>query len=213
MCKMYKRFSVHGLARNVGTVFYTFLGSGKSRNLTAYRKDSSLWQYFSNMRNFLTRNFSENWECYVLFESSVFAIKELLKMRNKNCRPDINNQKQQWKGVLNVEWKKLLDNTTQNGQFLIQVWNLTKANFFVGVFWLLYQHSIGRFCLLPEWFFKHQKQRPKGILQKKLFLNNFRIPRKPLLAESSFKVAECFKKETLAQVFLCKFHKFLRNFL
>ena len=55
------------------------------------------------MRNFLTRNFSENCECYVLFESSVFAVKELLKMRNKNCRTDINNQKQPWKGVLNIE--------------------------------------------------------------------------------------------------------------
>ena len=30
--------SVHGLARNVGTVLYTFLATDKSRNLTAYRK-------------------------------------------------------------------------------------------------------------------------------------------------------------------------------
>ena len=42
---------------------------------------------------------------------------------------------------------------------------------------------------------------------KKMFLKDFRIQRKTLVPESSFKVAECFKKETLAQVFLCKFHK------
>ena len=58
-------------------LLYTFLASGKSRNPTAYRKGSSLWQYFSNMRNFLIRNFSKNCECYVLLESPVFAIKEL----------------------------------------------------------------------------------------------------------------------------------------
>ena len=56
---------------------YTFLASCKSRNLTAYRKGSSLWQYFSNMKNFLTRNFRKNCELYVFFESSVLAIKEL----------------------------------------------------------------------------------------------------------------------------------------
>ena len=43
--------------------------------------------------------------------------------------------------------------------------------------------------------------------KKKMFLKDFRIQRKTLVPESSFKVAECFKKETLAQVFLCKFHK------
>ena len=61
---------------------------------------------------FLTRNFSENCECYVLFESSVFAIKELYRRRNKNREPRINNQKKPWKGVPNIEWKKLLDNTS-----------------------------------------------------------------------------------------------------
>ena len=39
MCNFY------GLARNVETVFYAFLASGKSRNAAAYRKDSSLRQY------------------------------------------------------------------------------------------------------------------------------------------------------------------------
>ena len=53
------------------------------------------------MRNFLTRNFSKN--CYVLFECSVFAIKELQQMRNKNHRTDINNQKQPWKDVLSIK--------------------------------------------------------------------------------------------------------------
>ena len=57
-------------------LLYTFIASGKSRN-PAYRKNRSLWQYFSDMKNFLTRNFSKSCECYVLFESSVFAIKEL----------------------------------------------------------------------------------------------------------------------------------------
>ena len=41
-------------------LFYTFLASGKSRNPTTYRKGSSLWQYLSNMRNFLTINFIKN---------------------------------------------------------------------------------------------------------------------------------------------------------
>ena len=58
-------------------LLYTFLVSCKSRNPAAYRKGSSLWQYFSNMKKFLTRNFSKNCEYYVLLESSVFAIKEL----------------------------------------------------------------------------------------------------------------------------------------
>ena len=48
---------------------------------------------------------------------------------------------------------------------------------------------------------------------KKIFLKDFRIQRKTLVPESSFKVAECFKKQTLEQVFICKFHKILRNVL
>ena len=44
-------------------------------------------------------------------------------------------------------------------------------------------------------------------IKKKIFLKDFRIQRKALVSESSFKVAECFEKETLAQVFLYKFHK------
>ena len=47
----------------------------------------------SNMRNFLTRNFSQNCECYVLFESAVFEIKELQQRSNKNWRTGIDNQK------------------------------------------------------------------------------------------------------------------------
>ena len=31
------------------------------------------------------------------------------------------------------------------------------------------------------------------------------------MPESSFKVAECFKKETLAQVFHCRFHKMFKK--
>ena len=47
--------------------------------------------------------------------------------------------------------------------------------------------------------------------KKKLFLKDFRIQRKTLVLESSFKVAECFEKETLAQVFHCKFHKIFKK--
>ena len=75
-------------------LLYTFLASCKSRNHTAYKKGSSLWQNFSNMKNVLTRNFSKNCKYCVLFESSVFAIKELYQMRNKNHRTGMNNQKQ-----------------------------------------------------------------------------------------------------------------------
>ena len=42
---------------------------------------------------------------------------------------------------------------------------------------------------------------------KKIVFKNFRIQRKIPVPEPTFKVAEYFKKETLAQVFLCKFHK------
>ena len=41
---MYKMCSFHGLSRKVETVLYTFLASGKSRNSTKYRKDTSLQQ-------------------------------------------------------------------------------------------------------------------------------------------------------------------------
>ena len=51
----------------------------------------------------------------------------------------------------------------------------------------------------------------KAFCKKQLFLKKFRIQRKTLVPESSFKVAECFKKETLAQVFLCKFHKIFKK--
>ena len=74
---MYKIRNFHGLKSNVETVLYTFFASRKSRSPTTYKKDRSLWQYFSNMRNFLTRKFSEHCGCYVLFQSSVFAINEL----------------------------------------------------------------------------------------------------------------------------------------
>ena len=46
---------------------------------------------------------------------------------------------------------------------------------------------------------------------KKMFLKDFWIQRKTLVPESSFKVAECFKKETLAQVFHCRFHKMFKK--
>ena len=55
----------------------------------------------------------------------------------------------------------------------------------------------------------------KAFYKKKMFLKKFRIQRKTLAPESSFKVAECFFKKTLAQVwsFSVNFAKFLRNVL
>ena len=41
-----------------------------------------------------------------------FAIKDLQQIRNKNQRTGINNQKQPQKGVLSIESKKMLNNTT-----------------------------------------------------------------------------------------------------
>ena len=46
---------------------------------------------------------------------------------------------------------------------------------------------------------------------KKIFLKDFKIQRKTLVPESSFKVAECFKKDTLARVFHCKFHRVFKK--
>ena len=90
------------------------------------------------------------------------------------------------------------------------LWNFTKTNFSVRVFKLLYQHSSGRFCILSEWFFKEQKQWPEAFC-KKNFFKRFQNSKENNVPESSFKVAECFKKEALAQVFLCKFYKIFKN--
>ena len=51
----------------------------------------------------------------------------------------------------------------------------------------------------------------KAFCKKSLFLKSFKIQRKTLVPESPFKVTESFKKETLTQVFLCKFHNFFRK--
>ena len=51
----------------------------------------------------------------------------------------------------------------------------------------------------------------KAFCKKKMFLKDFRIQRKTLVSESSIKVAGCFKKETLAQVFYCKFHRIFKK--
>ena len=55
-------------------------------------------------------------------------------------------------------------------------------------------------------FSRNKSSNLRAFWKKKLFLKNFRIERKTLVPESSFKVAECFKIETQAQVFLYKFH-------
>ena len=52
----------------------------------------------------------------------------------------------------------------------------------------------------------NRKSGLKAFCKKKMFLKDFRIQTKTLVPESSLKVAGCFKKETLEQVFLCKFH-------
>ena len=44
-----------------------------------------------------------------------------------------------------------------------------------------------------------------------MFLKNFRIQKKIPVPESFSKVAGCFQKETLTQVFICKFHKIFKN--
>ena len=46
---------------------------------------------------------------------------------------------------------------------------------------------------------------------KKMFLKDFRIQKKALVPESSFYVVECFKKETLEKVFVCKFDKMFKK--
>ena len=51
----------------------------------------------------------------------------------------------------------------------------------------------------------------KAFYKKHLFLKNFRIQRKTFVPESTFKIAGYFKKETLSQAFLCKFHKMFKN--
>ena len=81
-----------------------------SKNL----KSGSLENFWavSDKGNFLTKTFSEYHECCVLFESSVFRNKELQRRKKKNPTTGISNQKQPWQDVPNIEWKKLLDNTT-----------------------------------------------------------------------------------------------------
>ena len=49
----------------------------------------------------------------------------------------------------------------------------------------------------------------KAFCEKNVFIKRFQ--RKTLVPESSFKVVECFKEETLVQVFLCKFHKIFKK--
>ena len=62
------------------------------------------------------------------------------------------------------------------------------------------------FAYFRKDFSRSRSSDPKHFA-KKMFLKDFRIQMKTHVPESSFKVARFFKKETLAQVFLCKFHK------
>ena len=50
----------------------------------------------------------------------------------------------------------------------------------------------------------------KAFCKKNVF-KRFQNSKENNVPESSFKVAECFKKEALAQVFLCKFYKIFKK--
>ena len=60
-------------------------------------------------------------------------------------------------------------------------------------------------------FSRSKSSNLEAFRKKDLFLKNVRMQRKTVVPESSFEVAECFKKETPAQVFLCKFHKVFKK--
>ena len=133
-------------------------------------------------------------------------------MRNENHRIGINNQKQPWQGVLNTEWKKscwiILPKKGDS-------WYRSETN--LSAHALLKQISLHMFlncCTSIQvvrfvYFLSNLSRSRSSDLKafwKKSALKGFRIERKTLVPESSFKVARCIKKETLAQVFLCKFH-------
>ena len=63
---------------NISWFLLLFLaGQQIPRKYQPHKNDADTLWTLSNMRNFIIRNFSESCKCYVLFESSVFAIKEL----------------------------------------------------------------------------------------------------------------------------------------
>ena len=77
----------------------------------------------------------------------------------------------------------------------------------------MYQHSNGRFCILPEWLFKEQKQWPEGILQKKLFLKISEFKGKYLCQSLLLKLQNILKKRLWHRSFSVNFTKLLRNVL
>ena len=113
------------------------------------RSLENLWT-LPDMLNFLARNFSENCEWCAMFASCAFLIRGFQQRRNKNHRTGINNNRSSHRKVFEyLVKKKLLKNTTKRGQLPIKVWNFAKVNFFAAVFQLFYQHSSGKFCIVP----------------------------------------------------------------
>ena len=61
--------------------------------------------------------------------------------------------------------------------------------------------------------FSRSRSSDLKVFCKKIVFNKFQnSKKKTVVSESSFKVAEYFKKKTLEQVFLCKFHKILKKY-
>ena len=60
-------------------------------------------------------------------------------------------------------------------------------------------------------FSRSRSSNLKAFCKKSLFFKNSKIQRKTLVPESSFEVAECFKKKTLTQALPCKFYTFFRK--
>ena len=132
-------------------------------------------------------------------------------MRNENHRIGINNQKQLWEGVLNIEWKicwiilpKKVNSWYSSETLLKQISLHVFSNYCTNILVVGFVYFLKNFSRSKNSDLKH-------FAKKKLFLKDFRIERKTLVPESSFKVSECFKKETRAHVFLCKHHKIFKK--
>ena len=133
-------------------------------------------------------------------------------MRNKNCRTDINHQKQPWKDVLNIEWKKLLDNTTKKvnshcwsetllEQFSLQVFlNYCTSLLVVGFVYFLSGFSRCRSSdLKPFW--------------RKCFLKTSEFKGNRLCQSLLLKLQNSLKKRLWHRSLSVNFIKFLRNVL
>ena len=135
-------------------------------------------------------------------------------MRNENHRIGINNQKQPWKGVLNIEWKKLLNDTTWKGQFPVQFSETLLKQISLCVF-LNYCTNIlvvGFVYFLSD-FSRSRSSDLKAFRKKNLFLKNVRIQKKKSCASLLLKLQNVLKKRLWHRSFSVNFTKFLRNVL